>query len=186
MHPGSRHHATLATLVAAVALAACVQPGQDEATIIAADPIPATLLLLTGFDEEGVLNEHVQMPPPGPYFIADTLYAEAGAVAGALDADVAVRGDTLLVNGVQTHARVRRHDTGSWIPVRAVADVLGAFLYQEPEPGRVGTLWPQPLLCRYARGADPRAPVFRAAADQGILARCDPPVDMEAAARRRP
>lgn len=170
-------------LLAVALLAGCGGGGEDappggaesqptEAAVEAPAP-PPSLRYLSGFDDEGVLEQPVESPSaPGPHFVDGVLYADAAAVAGLLAPGTAVgeAGGVLTLAGRGTGIPARRYGAAVYAPARPLARRLGAYTH---EAEGSATLWPRERLCEYLRRRpDPRAAVYCGAQAEGLFAGC--------------
>lgn len=92
---------------------------------------------------------------------------------------VAEAAGALVLAGDTTDIPARTHGGAVYALAAAVARRYGALFYRhEPPDAGVrqvsGTVWPRPLLCHYGQGADPEAPVFQQAREEGLFAACAP------------
>jgi hypothetical protein len=170
----------LATLLVAAACNPGVPPAEETRT---SPEIRAALILVEGLDEEGGTTGRTLLSDTAlvAFFRDHVVFAKARVLAEFLapNTRVDVIAGTLRLDGRDTGIPVELRDSVSFVPVRPLADQFRAYARIEESPGRMGTLWRHDVLCRYALGADRRAEVFLAAAEQGLLRHCHPPIDAE-------
>ena len=145
--------------------------------------IPAALILVEGLDEEGGMIGPVRLSDTSlvAFFRDHAAFADARLAADYLapGTRVDVVGSKLMLDGVNTDILVEIRNAVSFVPLRPLAERYRAYLRTEEMPGRMVTVWRNDVLCRYARDADRRAPVFLEAAEQGLLRQCNPPINAE-------
>jgi hypothetical protein len=143
----------------------------------------AALIFVEGLDEEGgtVGRGFLSDTALFAFFRDHVLFARARPLTEYLspNARIEVIAGTLRLDGRDTAIPVEVRDTVSFVPVQRLADQLRAYAQVQESPGRMVTLWRHDILCRYAQGAVRGAEVFLAAAEQGLLRHCDPPISAE-------
>jgi hypothetical protein len=170
----------LATMLVAAACGPGVPRSHETLT---ATEIGAALNFVEGLDEEGGTIGRGRLSDTAlvAFFRDHVVFAQARLLAQYLtpDTPIDVMAGTLRLGGRDTGIPVELRDSVSFVPLRPLAEQLRAYARIEQSPGRMVTLWRHDILCRYARGADRRAEVFLAAAEQGLLRHCQPPIDAQ-------
>ena len=170
---------TIASALVATAVA-CNEPSREKPANV---EVPAALIVVERLDEEGGIIGRTFVPDStrAAYFRSDTLFADAAIVANYLvpRSRVDVLSGKLSLDGKDTGIPVEIRDSVAFVALLGLADRFGAFVRTEKTPGRMATLWRNDVLCRYAHGADRRAPVFLEAAERGLLRRCRPAIEVE-------
>jgi hypothetical protein len=167
------------SLSLATAVAACerdrASSGRVAATLPSTDTVvPAVVLFVAGFDEDGIVNRRVPLDStPGPYVVAQDIYADARGLAAVLapESRVASNAGRLTIDGRETGIDARTHGSAAYVSVRKLARELRGYAHFGPG-GRDATLWPATRLCEYFLRADTRADVYRGAAAEGLFAQC--------------
>lgn len=166
----------LATLVAA-----CDSGARPDRDTPAGTETAATLVLVDGLDEEGGIVGRTFPPDTSSaaFFRDHVALADARALVAYLAPEMSVdaAAGTLSLDGTDTGIQIESRDGAAFVPVRPLAERFGAYARIDESPGRMMTLWRQDVLCRYARDADRRAEAFLEAAEQGLLRRCQPPIE---------
>lgn len=167
------------SLPLAIALAACERDRASHSraaeTPTSTDTVvPAVVYFVAGFDDEGVVDRMVSVDStPGPYVVAQDIYADARGLAAVLapESRVVSSAGRLTIDGRATDIATQTHGTVAYVSVRKLARELRGYAHFGPD-GRDVALWPATRLCEYFRRADPRADVYRGAAAQGLFAQC--------------
>jgi hypothetical protein len=170
----------ITSLALVTALGACERdrasshPAAD--TLHNADAIvPATVLFLAGFDEQGgIIERRVPVDsPPGPYVVAGDIYADAQGLAAVLapGSHIGSSAGRLTIDGRATSIDTRQHGTVAYASVRKLARELRGYANFGSD-GRFVTLWSGSQLCEYRREADTRAELYRRAAAESLFAHC--------------
>ncbi len=176
---------TLVLLAALTSVTAC--EGERAGNSLSASgpvEVPVALSRVAGFDDEGapILRAISDSVGSGPvaFLRGDSLFADVRPLLAALDSAARVEqgNGRLLLNGADTGLPWEPRDRRGYAPVLPLAARLHAYVRLD-RTARMATVWAAPLLCRYARNANYAAPVFIEAAEQGLLQRCDPPVESE-------
>lgn len=169
----------------APALPGAPMEGPDTGVVVGPsmpdDAMAAVILVLTGFDDEGILQDELEgVEGPGSYAVDDVVWTDALAVVRLLapDTSVAAAGDRLVLGGDTTDVPARTHGGAVYAPVGPLALRFGALFYphEPPDPGvrqRSGSIWPRDKLCEFRQRADPRAPVFLRATSEGLFESCE-------------
>jgi hypothetical protein len=143
----------------------------------------ASLVLVEGLDEEGGTIGRGLLTDTRvvAFFRDDTVFADARLLTEYLSPEsrVDVIASNLGLDGQDTGIPVDLRDSVPFVPLQPLANRFRAYAQIEEIPGRMVTLWRHAILCRYAQNADRRAEVFLAAAEQGLLRACKPPIDAE-------
>ena len=144
--------------------------------------VPAALLLVKGLDEEGGMAAETLLPDTiaRAFFRDHVAFVDARAAVDYLAPETRVNavGTKLTLDGDDTGIPVESRHNVSFVPIQAIANRFNAYARPEESPGRMVALWRNDVLCRYARDADRRAPVFLEAAEQGLLRHCNPPIEV--------
>jgi hypothetical protein len=181
--PVSAGRVGIAGALATALVAAACAPWAPARETGAGKEIGAALIFVEGLDEEGgTIGRGLVSDSALVAFFRDHLVlAQARLLAEYLapNTRVDIIDGTLRLGGKDTGIPVERRDSVSFVPVQPLADQFRAYARIEESPGRMVTLWRHDILCRYAHGADRRADVFLAAAEQGLLRHCDPPIHAE-------
>lgn len=151
-------------------------PASDAAN----DTTAAVVMVVEGLDEEGgIIGRTLSSDTTRVAFLRDgRAFVDARALAEYLapGARVDVVSGSLRLDGSDTGLRVELRDSAAYVPLQSLAGEFRAYARIEESAGLVVTVWRHDLLCRYAGRADRRAAVFLAAAEQGLLRHCDPPI----------
>ncbi|MFL5596475.1 MAG: hypothetical protein ACJ77S_03350 [Gemmatimonadaceae bacterium] len=171
------------TLAALLTIAACDQSVSSQRGARKGVHIGASLLLVEGLDEEGGMAGRTLLPDTGvvAFFRDHVVFANADIVLKYLapDTHVGVSAGKLTLDSLNTGIPVEMRDSVRFAPLQPLANRFRAYARVEESPGRMATLWRHDVLCRYAHGADRRAPVFLEAAEQGLLRDCRPPINAQ-------
>ena len=164
-------------------IATSLDTGAVSAPGVPAGALRAVLLVVTAFDEEGILTAPLETAPPGVYATGDTLWADASAVAAAAAdsaaPEMASVGGHLVLGGAPSTIPARVHGGVVYAPAEQVALRHGGFLYLHPPPDpgvrqRSGTLWPRAKLCEWWARGQRKGAAVEGALEHGLLEACPP------------
>ena len=169
----------VASLAFATTLGACerdrARSDSASKTVPRAETVqPAAVYFVAGFVDDGLVERRVPVDStPGPYVVAQDIYADAQGLADVLapGSHIGSSGGRLTIDGRVTSIDTQVHGSTTYASVRKLARELRGYA-RFGSDGRDVTLWPRSRLCGYLREADPKAEVYRGAAAEGLFAQC--------------